>query len=135
MRHRSSVLTALTLSLAVPAIAAVHVMTNGRITIDFADPLYGATADSDRIDSLLWIGSNGNSTGNLVANCLADSTCNEPPNFFGQSYSDNTDASNGGAGPFFVIPGVQSSFDGNLFNAKTVTDMQAEQWRDHRALY
>jgi hypothetical protein len=127
MRYLLRTIAAIFLLFPLQATAAVHMMTNGRITIDFADPLYGGGVDSDRIDLLLWIGSNGNSTGNLVANSVSNATCGEPPAFFGQSYSDNTDASKGAAGPFFVTPGVQSSFAGNLASTKTITNIQADQ--------
>src|SRR5262249_16668806 len=66
-------------------------------------------------------------TGNLVANSIADSACGEPPAFFGESYSDTSDASKGGTGPFFVIPGVQSSFAGTLASTKIITDITKTQ--------
>jgi len=116
---------AVPLLLSSQVLAAVHVMTNGRITIDFADPEYGATTDSDRIDFLLWIGSNGNSIGNLATNYPGSSACGESLGSFGQSYSNTADSSKGGTGPYFIIPGVESSVSGNLINTKNLTDIHA----------
>ena len=89
------------------AAQAQHVLDNGRLHIVFADPGTGlSTADSDRVDSIAWIQSNGVSTGNLAANG-GPGHCNDPQEFFGEAYGE------GGAGrPYLVIAGDTAKWTG-----------------------
>ena len=89
------------------AFAAGHVLDNGRVHVVFADPASGySTADSNRVDSISWTDPGGVSTANLVANG-GPLHCNDPQEFFGQAYGDESDAH-----PFLVYGGNIASWRG-----------------------
>ncbi len=80
--------------------AQAHELDNGRLDVVFADPNTGlSTDDSDRVDEISWIASDGTSTGNLAANG-GPLHCNDPQEFFGESYGESGDAH-----PYLVIAG------------------------------
>src|SRR5579871_6227467 len=92
------------------ALASGQVLSNGRISVDFDDPSTGFfTGDSDRVDSISWINSNGDSTGNLAANSLNNLTCNDPDEFFGESEGEPDEAQ----APLMISPGVVSNWSGS----------------------
>lgn len=85
MRYSAALLA---LSLLLPAPALAHMLTNGRVVVGLAigeGGLNGTTMD--RVDSLTWIDSDGATTGSYVSNSGAG-PCNDPQEFFGQSYGD-----------------------------------------------
>jgi hypothetical protein len=96
---------ALVFGAAIPAAMAAHMLQNGRVSVDLADAATGlTTANSDRVDAISWIDSSGTSTGNLASNG-GPLHCNDPQEFFGQSYGDA-----GNATPYFVIAGTESKW-------------------------
>ena len=99
------------------AFAAGHVLDNGRVHVVFADPATGfSTADNDRVDNIAWITSTGASTGNLASNG-GPLHCNDPLEFFGQSYGDGGDSH-----PFLVVSSVTSRWKspaGSTLTGKT----------------
>ena len=80
---RTAAFTCLSLLATAPAFA--HEISNGRITVDFD---VSGTGTSDRVDSISWINSDGNSTGNLAMQG-GPVNCGDPQEFFGQSYGDS----------------------------------------------
>jgi hypothetical protein len=96
---------ALAFGAAVPAAMAAHVLQNGRITVVLGDSSAGLTAaNSDRVDAITWVDSSGTPTGNLASNG-GPLHCNDPQEFFGQSYGDS-----GNATPYFVVAGTESKW-------------------------
>jgi len=73
-----------------------HVLTSKKLALVFADPATGFTdSTGDRLDSLVWIDSDGNPTGNLAKHG-GPSVCGDPLEFFGQAYGE----------PEGALPGV-----------------------------
>ena len=75
-----------------------------------------STADNNRVDSIAWITGAGASTGNLASNG-GPLHCNNPLEFFGQSYGDG-----GNSHPFLVVSSVTSRWKspaGNTLTGKT----------------
>jgi hypothetical protein len=89
------------------AYATGNVIANSRISVDFDDPDTGMfTGDADRVDSISWIDSNGNSTGNLAANSYSFTNCNDPDEFFGEAEGEPDE----GQAPLMVTAGEVSSW-------------------------
>jgi hypothetical protein len=112
-------LTALgSLCAASQAFATGNVIANSRISVDFDDPDTGMFAgDADRVDSISWINSSGNSTGNLAANSYGFTTCNDPDEFFGEAEGEPDEAQ----APLMVTAGEVSTWTGAALAGKTAT--------------
>ena len=95
-----------------PAFAAGHVLDNGRVHVDFADPASGySTINNDRVDTVTWTNPHGAVTGNMASNG-GPTNCGDPLEFFGQAYGDEGDAH-----PFLVFSGNTSPWQGVAGNA------------------
>lgn len=82
-----------------------HTLTGSRLTLVFADPGSGFTdSTGDRLDSLVWIDSNGNPTGNLAKHG-GSLVCGDPTEFFGQSYGEPE-----GTHPNIIYAGTTSTW-------------------------
>ncbi|HEY3636728.1 MAG TPA: hypothetical protein VGK90_01155 [Rhizomicrobium sp.] len=102
------------------AFATGNVIANSRISVDFDDPDTGMfTGDADRVDSISWIDSNGNSTGNLAADSYgATDSCNDPYEYFGQAEGEPDE----GSAPLMVTGGEVSTWTGvSDLEGKTAT--------------
>jgi hypothetical protein len=101
------------------AFATGNVIANSRITVDFDDPDTGMfTGDADRIDSISWIDSSGNSTGNLAADSYGYTYCNDADEYFGEAEGEPDEAQ----APLMVTTGEVSTWTAvSAFEGKTAT--------------
>jgi len=101
------------------ALATGNVIANSRISVDFDDPSTGLfTGDADRVDSITWIDSSGNSTGNLAADSYNNTYCNDADEFFGEAEGEPDEAQP----PLMVTVGEVSTWTGvNALTGKTAT--------------
>ncbi|HTT97560.1 MAG TPA: hypothetical protein VMF58_05885 [Rhizomicrobium sp.] len=95
---------------ATPALADGHTLSNSRLSITFGSSLNGyGTTDSDRVDAISWINSDGATVSNYVTSG-GPMHCGDPQEFFGEAYGDNGDE--GVPLPHAVTPGVTSKWKG-----------------------
>jgi hypothetical protein len=114
MRNVRSVgIACLAITLGLPAFG--HTLSNSRITVKF-DTSGSTTAD--RLDSLVWIKSNGVATSNLAVS--GGTVCGgDPIEFFGQSYGDVYVSQM--SPPLFIVQGASATWVKNSSSSGTST--------------